>query len=301
MKKIVLSVLLVVALTFFTIAFTACGDESVENEIATKTYFTPTKAVISSSNGTSSIKIELGENNLPAKQTQIRFGELNQVCDYTYDARNNLIQLVSTDLDGEVISITENIFTSDDKLEKSYSKTADGQCMLTVLYQYDANGNVIKTLVLDADGDEAQTIIVTYDDNKLIQEDYYTDGNVSSTVYSYNSDGKLVEMRDSYGTWSYTYDASGHVVKAVCPNIYDYTKYDTTITYTLTYNENGNITQIVSTDDSGETCTVTIEYEEVTVTTNMEVNQIINITSIFQSLKSMDNVFPTPDLEVIPF
>jgi YD repeat-containing protein len=254
----------------------------------TKTYYIPVKAELSSPKGLCSIKVDIGTNNLPKKETKTRFGELYGTCEYTYDSNGKLIKIVQKDDNGEVFSCIEHKYNSSGKIIESSLIDSTVAVNIKVEYTYDNQNNLCKEVQTDQSG-QKNVIIYEYNAVGLLVKTIYKYGNEELAVtYEYDANGNLIKEVDGSFTFTYTYDASGRMVKAVCPDM-DANNYGKNITYAIMYDKNGNISKIVSTNASGEKETCSFEYKEVTVPLDYCMD-MVTIEYMFSQLNMMDNV-----------
>ena len=256
-----------------------------------KTYYLPIKAVSSSSNGTCSIVVELGKNNLPSKQTNIRFGEVIGVAEMIYDSNDRVIRCTNKEPDGTIVLINEYTYDSNGNWGQCQVKEQNGDLMFTYKFKYDEKGQIIEELIIDKSFEEK--VEYRYDANgNLIKKISSANGeNESVTNYVYDSNNNLIEMRisDSIYKYSYSYDSKGNLIKAVCPDFNTY-ELGAFITYEVTYDNNGNVSKVTSIDNSNNKITYTFEYKKVTVSKNVDIHIVDEITSMLGQLKSMDYI-----------
>lgn len=276
-----------------------------EKEDETKTHYIPVKAVLDSSRGTCSVVIDFGENGLPSKETQTRFGELDALTEYIYDSKNQLIKSIFKGSDGKQTGSSEYTYDSKGNFKQSILKDSDGSVTTIFNNIFDENGQIIEMWYMDGDG----TVIGKYEyiidsNGNLIKEVYSDETTEEETLYTYDSNGKLIERIQGDFKYTYTYDSKGNIIKVVAPDFYNYENYGKYITYNITNDANGNITKITATDASNKKITCTFEYKKVTVSKNVKVNE--SIETMFTQLRFMDTrpevipVFPNGDSTIVP-
>ena len=171
-----------------------------------------------------------------------------------------------------------------------------GDYKIAYEYSYDTNGNMTKEIYKDND-EIIQTVNYIYDNNsKLIKK------TVDTTEYDYTT---WEEIPKTY-EYDYIYDASGNWTKLEVRDGDEITE-----TYTITYDENGNVNSLVQTSGD-QTYTYTFEYELVTVpfvwqnVTDFEIESLyIDMNGLIQQLMfQIPNLeFPgldLPELEILP-
>lgn len=171
---------------------------------------------------------------------------LGNVTTFTYDARGNRIS--STDPLGRTTQYEYNY-------QNKLIKVIDPQGRITS-YAYDVKGNL--TSITDANG---STTTYSYDPlNRLISE---TDPLGNTISYSYDKKGSLIQKTDASGqVISFTYDSLNRLTSKTYPDsTFESFTYDPNgriisannpaISYTLSYDAAGRITQI--TDSKGNT------------------------------------------------
>jgi len=132
----------------------------------------------------------------------------------------------------------------------------------TVGYEYDEQNN-LSSQVETVNG-ETRTVSYTYDDdNRLTQ----TQDGSSVRTYSYDGFGRLASYVTRYDgatklTQNYTYRTTSNGATSQVASVeYDNINNDYDITYSYTYDANGNITSVITTDDEGKTLTTTYVYD----------------------------------------
>ena len=172
---------------------------------------------------------------------------------YKYDAHNNLIQKTYIDYKG-VEHVVKYVYDDDDRLVKEI--TSFGRC---VAYEYDKNGNMVKSTWYDSDGYVEQVWEYIYDvHGRLIQKmrDYAL--NFTYFEYSYDSCGNLIKEVEhakdvTKSKTFYVYDEASRLIKKYSKDLkgnltalqeYAYDEQGRLISdprYEYTYDENGNV------------------------------------------------------------
>lgn len=289
MKKL-LGILLVIVLSLSTLV--SCDyvlpylDEFLNNEDINDsnepeiTYYIPVKAEITSSYGTATVILEYGENDLVTKKTQLMGDEIHQTIEYSYNSDNKLIKFVQV-RDGEDYSTTEYTYGSNGQVSKVVNSGGP-----TVTYVYNTEGRLTERFALFR-GSKLFDVYYYYDQNGNVSElIHYNNGSYSSTTtYSYDSEGRLLQaVCDNGWKYTYTYDSNGVLIKVVCPGVELPSKTGGEFTYVMTYDSNGNISQIDITNTAGEEYTCTFEYKEGTPSHDIEINRHASVEALFSNV-----------------
>ena len=258
-----------------------------EKEPETKVCYIPVKAVRTGSDGTCSSVIELGKNNLPAKETITRYGEVAIINEYIYDSDHKITKQINKFPGSDV----ENVFvyTYGSNSSKCYVED-DGDHELVSSQKWNNNFQITEAIIGDTSSDSWCKYEYTYNSNGRLTKEVITDSSGSSVVtYTYDSNGYLIEKKSSIGKYTYTYNSKGYLSKVVGPEIHIYEQYGTYVTYDITCDDNGNIIKIVSTDESNQKNVYTFEYELVTIPNDVMIDTTIE--SMFTSVNFRYMVF----------
>ncbi len=150
-------------------------------------------AIESESNGeTLRMSVACNEDGL---MTRTSDPTMNQVAEYTYNARGNLLSMVTK---------------------------SNGQTISTISYTYDAEGLLTKQETVYEKADIAMTIVYFYENGLQVRsETYQADVLFSTTTMQHNAQGLCIEAVQTGldGTVlikiTYAYDAQGNMVEAV--------------------------------------------------------------------------------------
>ncbi len=210
----------------------------------------------------------------------------------TYDANNNLITITNsvgrkltftyTD-SGQIATVTDNsgrvvTYTYDDVGNLA---TVKNQANQTTTYTYDTNHLITK--VTDPRGNDV--VVNVYDDQGRVTQQTdglgnvitlayapgqttYTDANGGQTIYSYDAQWRITNVRDTLGgNTATTYDAAG--------NVYQTTDPLGRVT-TRIYDTRGNLTQV--TNPAGGTQTFTYDASDNLLTATDQLNHTTTYT-----------------------
>lgn len=161
-------------------------------------------------------------------------------------------------------------------VRKKITKESSGEVVMTVEYEYDADGNALSEVTYDGAGAITSTVKYEYSDGNLVKETYYdasdsitetveyvyengriTNANRSrgnSGVYTYNEKDRLARIDYGANQIYYTYTSDGVLaqkVLAVGNDIYAVTTY--------TYYEDGTLAS-ESEDSSNGIYTINYKY-----------------------------------------
>ena len=206
------------------------------------------------------------ENGNRIKELEYDYaGELSSIIEYLYDEYGNCTKNLSYDMNGALISTT--LYTYAQSLCTGETTMINDQISEMYQYNYDSNGNRIKTEMLNSEFGELSTIESQYNSNgdEIRSEYYLSDGTLASCyeyAYKYDNNGNYIEKKCyqiTEGSDQYTYDSNGHCVKHVNSAFYNGTQTSTE----YTYSESGNCTKEVLYDSDGSvTYTLKYTYDE---------------------------------------
>lgn len=190
---------------------------------------------------------------------------------YTYDGLGSIAKLVITDTTAEtesnIVLATEYQYdeTTRNITEISYYSTVspdnpDLNHMVT--YLYNSLNQLLTEKQLDSSGNLLKTTNYGYDGANNVSTEEITDeeGNTNLTIYTYDTDNKLLRVEKPSGTNTLVYDINGNLIDDGAGSIYTYNEknkliafQDThkkiTVTYTYYPNEMRSTKQTVGTDD----------------------------------------------------
>ena len=178
---------------------------------------------------------------------------------YEYDAKGNLVKY--TDPLGKSDEMAYNELG-----QLTYKRLRNGKAFK---YTYNASGQLAT--------EQAGTATGTFSKGTFTGS--FTQSGSNKVTYTYDSDGSLLQMVDTTGTWSYTYDDMGRVLTETMPGGYkatrtyvDKLKTDYELTSTTqdktyvkqryTYDSKGRLTIITNETEAGETYGIWYTYDE---------------------------------------
>ena len=222
---------------------TELGDNEDAKQLLGRFHYVPTSVVMNTLDRAFSVKVTLGENNLPsAVSREVRTGEYSQYTStYTYDEKCNIVKEVEVGSDGEqTIYDYEYAYDSKGNLIKETYKFDDVQA--TYSYTYDDNGKLTKKEFSHSSGTQATSEYTYYSGGSVIREDYESNRQQSLTSYVFY-DAVGFEIREDYISTenaTYTYDNNGRPTKIEITH-----KKAGQSSYEYIYNDNGLMTQVV--------------------------------------------------------
>lgn len=174
--------------------------------------------------------------------------QYNNLCQFIYDSRGNVIQEISYDgknSDDEIIGLHSYIYDTNNKLilEVNDAVRWGGQEKYT--YEYDNKGNLIKKNWYYK-GSLRESIAFDYNDkHQLISESIFDDSNklTQKTIYKYNNNGDVVDVssfdsnNDLKQRYTYEYDERHNKLKE--------TRYQAFQSYSFEYDEFCHLIKIV--------------------------------------------------------
>ncbi len=244
------------------------GGEPVKN---TETVWIMTSCEDANGNG---FELEYdSENNIK----KILFINDESGYEYTYDTEGNLTEKTFWFYDYDEIS-NRHVYDKEGK-ETEYFEYKYGEERTHTVCEYDANGRLVKETEYRKDGYEASSsyeyyshTVFEYDSNGYCIKETETSvyGNVWVTENTYDSNGRLTEIRDydSDGElWhieKYKYNHNGHIVEFIYEWYSDLDSKNIQ-TYQYEYDENGNIAKVTTYENSEFVCELVMEYRAVEV------------------------------------
>ena len=178
------------------------------------------------------------------KTTFNEAGHPIQLHHYTHDERGNIVG--TSRISGRGTSNLGYVYDSNNRLAEAITY-ANQEVAFRLQYQYDSNGNKVKTTTYNADSVVIAKLshLYTYSPDNKIEESATLDSSntiVSRDVFSYNNDGHVDSCLsyDSEGaltaTKTYTYDTHGNRIEETT-YLGEAKTASRKITYTIHYNE----------------------------------------------------------------
>jgi hypothetical protein len=114
---------------------------------------------------------------------------------YTYDARGNLIRIVSYNPDGSLLSKTVYTYSDKKNLQQVASYNHDGSLSSKSVYAYGPQGKLTEAIYYDAWGDIVHKVVYTYDDKGHLTEEIIcgSSGITGRSVHTYDAQGRRIE------------------------------------------------------------------------------------------------------------
>ncbi len=156
------------------------------------------------------------------EQSYLKDGSKGICSEYEYDEYGNRISSVSYDTNGEITASVENEYNEFGELTRHRVFKADGTVQET-FYEYDSNGNLIKTGTSDENGEFSFWWEYDYDSNGRPARDRACNSNGMNEVryrYEYDENGNpakktYVESDGEESSWYiYECDSKGNIIKS---------------------------------------------------------------------------------------
>ena len=195
------------------------------------------------------------QEKLLVKETQYDSeGNINRLCEYTYDAIGNEIKYVRNDADGSE-SLKESVYDENGNEIQRIIYNDEGDITSQMDCTYDDYGVLVKYTLHDSDG--ILEDIYDEDGNVVKETSYGNDGNLEYWgEANYNSAGDVTKSVVYYSDGSirrveeHTYDSKGNLTKVYVHD--EEQEIDDWTEMTYVYDENDNETEVITYDSSGE-------------------------------------------------
>ena len=156
------------------------------------------------------------------EQSYLKDGSKGVCREYGYDEYGNRISSVSYNANGEITATAENEYNEFGELTRNRIIKTDGTVQETI-YEYDSNGNLIKTGTTDENGEISFWWEYDYDSNGRLARDRACNSNGMNEVryrYEYDENGNpskktYIESDGEESSWYiYECDSKGNIIKS---------------------------------------------------------------------------------------
>ncbi len=266
MKKIIISLLLIFALSISFVSCTVDDKDKKGNETADQISAECKAAIALIDEGKYEEAYELlktleGDKDAEKYLSKFRFMPIGVRCHEGEDLYHSTAILGENNLPSKVIwvdikhgqestQVYEYKFNSKGKISEIKNTYAENTHYDR--FTYDAKGNLIKALEIYADGGES-SFDYTYDasGNKITSVYTLKDGRQWTYNWTYDSKGNLIKEGYTQGgphdSYEYTYDENGNKIKELHTDPYGIERL-TTLEYTFDEKGNPKVVKVVSTD-----------------------------------------------------